>query len=58
MDVQLQVDPKDQYFLTTQEMRCIVGGTLTQGLIRLVVYGVSYFYNMGIKEGRRMRDLL
>ncbi|HUQ66600.1 MAG TPA: hypothetical protein VM101_10615 [Flavitalea sp.] len=58
MKKKLKVDPKGQTMLSREEMRCIQGGSLTETVVKLVLSGMEYFYNMGIREAKRMKALL
>lgn len=57
MKRQLNIDATGLCPLSDDEMKNISGGFL-QSLVRFAVRGASYFFNMGLHEGRRMRDLL
>jgi hypothetical protein len=58
MEKKLKVDPKGQTMLTHEEMQSITGGSLTETVVKLVLSGMEYFYNMGIREAKRMKALL
>jgi hypothetical protein len=58
MEKQLRVDPKSHTLLSTEEMRTISGGSLTETLVKLAISAAAYFFNMGVQEAKRMKALL
>lgn len=45
--------------LSREEAQQVKGGNgWLQLLLKLTSHGVTYFFNMGVREGRRMRDLI
>ena len=58
MEKRMKVDPKGQCELSRNEMQTITGGSITETVIKLVLSGASYFYQMGVREAKRMKALL
>jgi hypothetical protein len=45
--------------LSREESQQVKGGNgWMQLLLKFTSYGVTYFFKMGVREGRRMRDLI
>ena len=44
--------------LTADEMTETRGGSVVDYLMKFASWGASYFFHMGVQEGRRMRALL
>lgn len=44
--------------LSTDEMQNIHGGSIVSYLLKFAAWGAGYFFNMGVREGRRMRAFL
>lgn len=58
MEKQLKVDPKGHSLLSRTEMQDIVGGSLMEMVIKLVMSGMDYCFRGGIREAKRMKALL
>ena len=58
MEKQVKVDPKRPLMLSRNEMQNIVGGSITETVIKAVLSGMEYFYRMGIREAKRMKAQL
>jgi hypothetical protein len=44
--------------LNADEMKQISGGSVVNFLLRFASWGTSYFFNMGVREGRTTRAQL
>lgn len=58
MEKQEKGDPKGHLMLSRNEMQDIVGGSITETIIKAVLSGMEFFYRMGIREAKRMKTQL
>ena len=48
----------DIRMLKSEELASIKGGGVVDYLVKFASWGAGYFFQMGVREGRRMRALL
>lgn len=58
MKIPIKLDVGSLRPLSTDEMQKIYGGSIADYLMKFAAWGANYFFNMGVREGRRMRALL
>lgn len=44
--------------LSKQEMLNVSGGSVVSFLVKFAQWGATYFFNMGVREGKKMRAQL
>jgi hypothetical protein len=58
MEVKINPEAGRYSMLDSDEMKSIRGGGLYDNLMKFVIWGVTYCYNMGVQEARRMKAQL
>jgi hypothetical protein len=56
MKKKLEVDPKGLVAMSMQEMKKTSGGGLFDVVAHFIMSGTTYFYRMGVREGRVTRS--